>query len=140
MLKPEPIEHIGRGTPPVHSDWRLGVTCDMCDTYQAGVRYLHEKNFEDNWAGISFASVPGGASVARLGGGKGPGKMTPMESQKHFDRDLDSYREAKKHGMRPERSDQKAVYEAEARAESHDRVKRKADKGMYELGGLKFGP
>lgn len=135
----EPIEHIGRGTPAVHSDWRLGTTCDLCDVYTESVRLLHAQNFEDNWSGISFASVPGGASVARLAGGKGAGGLTPKQSQKKFDRDLDSYREAKKHGLKPERSDQQAVYEAEARAESHDRVKQKADKGMYELGGLKFG-
>ena len=135
----DPIEHLGRGTPSVHEDWRLGLTCDMCDAYTEAVRLMHLQNFNDNWAGMTFASVPGGASVARLGGGKGTANMTASQSQKHFDRDLDSYREAKKHGLKPERSDRKAVYEAEARAESHDRVKTKANKGMYELGGLKFG-
>lgn len=124
----EPYTHVGVGTPPVHEEERPDHTCDDCELRRAWKQYEMQRNFNDNWSGLHFNAVPGGASGPRMGG------ETPMESQKRFDQDLDSYREAKKHGLKPEQSTKKAVEKAEQRAESFDRVATKASKGMYKLG------
>ena len=125
----DPYEHQGRGKPTVHEDWRPGLTCDLCDAFSMGKQMALRGNFDDNWAGLSFASVPGGNSGSRMGG------LTPMESQKKFDGDLYAYEDAKKAGLQPDTSTKAGVEKAEKRAYSFDRVKGKADKGMYEISG-----
>ena len=91
------------------------------------------KNYEKNWSNISFASVPGGNSMARVGQDRGNTKYTPSESQEVFDKNLDDYREAKKEGLQPSRSDSEAVEQAQMRQESHGRLNDRHDLGEIEL-------
>jgi hypothetical protein len=95
--------------------------------YNLNVRNAHRSNFNEHWADLSFAAVPGGNSGARRGG------KTSLESGRAWDRDLDSYREAKKHGLQPDMSTVKGVELAEQRAESFDRVAKKHASGELPL-------
>jgi len=108
-------------------------TCEQCQERSAANGRAIRKNFEDNWANLGFMSVPGGASVARLGGGAGSG-LTPSQSQRKFDGDLDAYRSSKAGGLQPEQSTKESVEKVERRVESHDRVMDQHAKGNLQLG------
>jgi len=127
------LMHIGIGEPPIHVELRSGQTCEQC---AARLREKHnelQKNFEENWAGVGFMSVPGGASVARLGGARGEG-LTPSQSQKVFDGNLDSYRSSKQGGLQPDHSSKAGVESMEKRVEANARVMDQHRKGDLVLG------
>ena len=129
----ESLSHLGIGDPPIHVEARPGTTCDSCQQRVRDKWNKIQENFEENWAGIGFMSVPGGASVARLGGARGEG-LTASQSQKEFDGNLDAYRSSKAGGMQPEQSTKAGVEMVERRAESFGRVERQHDKGNLQLG------
>jgi len=108
-------------------------TCDQCLIRSEDNGARIRRNYEENWSGVSFASVPGGNSMARVGQGSGDTKYTPSESQQVFDKNLDDYREAKKEGLQPSRSDSEAVEQAQIRQESFGRLNDRHDKGEIEL-------
>ena len=113
------LHHIGIGTPPIHAEARTGQTCEDCAARLREKYNELQKNFEENWSGVGFMSVPGGASVARLGGSKGEG-LTPSQSQRKFDGDLDAYRDSKAGGLRPDQSSKAGVERMERRrSEEH---------------------
>lgn len=131
----EAYAHIGVSDPPVHEDEREGLTCDDCDAHMAAVRAKHEENFAENWAGLMFTSVPGGASVARMDGTKGAGK-TAKESRKHFEKGMDDYRTEKKAGLAPTSTNVGGVEKAYKKAERNERLRVKHERGTLQDKGI----
>jgi len=108
-------------------------TCDDCKLRVEAKKLALQQNFEENWAGIGFMSVPGGASVARLGGARGSG-LTPSQSQKKFDGDLTAYSDSKAGGLQPDQTSKEGVERVERRVEANARVQAQHDKGDIQLG------
>lgn len=67
--------------------------------------------------GVSFGSVPGGTR---------PGSAR-LSFQRSFDQDMNAYREARRHGLRPDRVSKEAVRKAEQRQEILGRAKEKVE-------------
>lgn len=137
----EPYAHIGVGNPPVHEEERGGLTCDDCDAHKAAVRERHARNFDEHWSGVLFTSVPGGASVARMGGGRGTG-ITAIEHRKEFEGGMNEFIDNKKAGLTAGTT-KGSVEKEYKRLERNERLVRKhrdgklQDKGIFLESGLK---
>ena len=110
----EPYAHVG--VADVHDEERPGLTCADCKAYSAAKLDALDDNYRKHWAGLSFASVPGGASGARRGG------ETYAQRTRRFDKDMNTYREARRNGLRPEQTNVKAVEKAEKNEYARDRI------------------
>lgn len=136
-MYPEPVAaeayaHVG--VADVHEDEREGLTCDDCQYHLAVKADLLATNYDAHWAGLSFASVPGGASVARPGGGRGEGP-TRAQHLKQFEKGLDTYRDNKKAGLRTG-TGHGALKTATERAERDARLVKKHQSGDLDARGI----
>lgn len=134
MIYREPYAHIG--VADVHEEERPGLTCDDCDAYLEGRRALLSSNYHDHWSGLSFSSVPGGASVARPGGGRGTG-LTPKEHIKDFDDGLHEYKDNKKAGLQAG-TKKGSVEKAYKKAERNERVRNRYERGDLHAQGIEL--
>ncbi len=114
----EPIEHLGlAATHP--KEWREGITCVWCQDYLAQKR---TQNVSPDISPAVFGSVLGGAS---------PGAARKQHEQT-FNADMHAYREARRAGEKPERTDRAAIRENRQR---HEVLERVVDQGKVEVIG-----
>ncbi len=110
------------------------MTCDDCQSYLAAKADLLATNYDENFAGLSFASVPGGASVARPGGKRGEGQ-TRAEHLKEFEKGMDTYRDNKKAGLKSG-TYRGALEKATKKAERNERLRKKHLSGDLDAKGI----
>ncbi|WP_461521042.1 hypothetical protein [Porticoccus sp.] len=122
----------------MHEEEREGLTCDDCDAFTDAKRRELYSNYRDEWGYLTFGSVPGGASVARPGGGRGYGD-TPKEHQKNFDQGLYDFEANRKEGLLTG-TNKGATEKAYKKAERNERLKKKYKSGDLDAKGIELGP
>jgi hypothetical protein len=136
MRDAEPYRHIG--VADVHAEEREGLSCDECDAYTDNKRAELYDNFRDEWGYLTFGSVPGGASVARPGGGRGYGD-TPKQHERNFNKGLDDYAANRKAGLITG-TNKGATEKAYKKAERNERLAKKYKSGDLDAKGIELKP